>query len=112
MPHIIVEHTEDTIQDPRAILTDLHETLGKEESVDIGRIKTRAHLVSPCIVGEGDRPDQMIHITLKLMPGRDDETRSRMAKNLHAAIRKHIINLSIPITAEVMEIDKGSYTTD
>ncbi|HOO82836.1 MAG TPA: 5-carboxymethyl-2-hydroxymuconate Delta-isomerase [Alphaproteobacteria bacterium] len=112
MPHIIVEYT-DTLsssEDIPKLLAKLHKDLASRESIDIHGIKTRAIPVRYTVVGDGHEPDKMIHITLRLLPGRADDLKKQMAAGLVEVAREvthHDDRISI--TAEVVDMHAESY---
>ena len=112
MPHIIVEYSDSLIVDFKieALLHDLHENLAGQPTIDKARIKTRAIPLQHCIVGDDDALNEMIHIAVKLMPGRDDALRKTIAESLQKIAYRHVQrHPDCKITAEVMELDKASY---
>jgi 5-carboxymethyl-2-hydroxymuconate isomerase len=50
-----------------------------------------------------------MHITLKLLPGRDDATRKVMAQALYDTAQSFIRD-TVSLSVEVMELDAASYT--
>lgn len=112
MPHIIVEYTDSlTSVDVPELLFELHEDLAAKDTIDIHAIKTRAIPVQYTIVGDGDEPDKFIHITLKLLPGRNDDLKKVMAQSLHDTARKHCVrDKSISLSVEVAELHAESYS--
>ncbi len=111
MPHIILEYSESlaSTQDVPKLLTLLHKNLASQETVDIHGIKSRAVPVQYTIVGDGKDRDQMFHVTLRLLPGRSDELRAKMAADLRETLKSHIHDDRIAVTAEVVELDAVSY---
>lgn len=111
MPHIIVEYTETLTVNIPALVFELHEDLAEKDTIDIRAIKTRAIPVKYTVVGHGEEPDKFIHITLKLLPGRDDDLKKVMAQGLHDTARKHCVrDKSISLSVEVAELHAESYT--
>lgn len=111
MPHIIVEYTETlSTVDVAELLFELHDDLAKKDTINIHAIKTRALPVQYTIVGDGNEPDKFIHITLKLLPGRDDELKKTMSQSLHDTARKHCVrDETISLSVEVVDMHAESY---
>lgn len=112
MPHIVVEYTDSITRsvDIPKLCFALHEDLAARETVDIHAIKTRAIPVQYTIVGDNKEPDKMIHITLRLLPGRSDELKTQMTQGLvkiAGDIAHHDDRLTI--TAEVVDMHGPSY---
>jgi len=111
MPHIIIEYYETlkTLDIPK-LVAKLHENLAAQDTVNIHAIKSRAIPVQYVIVGDGAEPDKMVHVCLKLLPGRADALKKTMAQGLFDTARKHIIDPSISLSVEVTELHAASYT--
>ncbi len=110
MPHITLEYCETiTSADIPKMLAALHADLATRESINIHGIKSRAVPVKYVIVGDHKDYDKMIHISLKLLPGRSDDLRKEMAQGLADAARKHAHDDRIAITCETVELDAASY---
>lgn len=110
MPHIIVEYSANLSADLdlNDLMKELHINLGDRESVDIKRIKTRAIPLDHFVVGVPDNTQPMIHITIKLMPGRGDDLKKQMAKGLYDIAKTYAKDAVI--TVEITELHAESYT--
>ena len=109
MPHIIVEYTDTIDVDIPNLLNDLHNDLAPHDTVDISMIKTRAIPVKDCIIGGPDKPDQFMHIALKLLPGRSEELKKQMTAGLHTIAKNHLGDKPVALTIETLLIEAESY---
>lgn len=113
MPHIIVEYTdilEPSLDVPK-LLSGLHNNLSERETIKLEAIKTRGVPVKYTVVGTGSDHDKMVHIDLKLMPGRSDDLKKEMAQGLFDFARKCCVHDErISVTVEVSELHQSSYT--
>lgn len=110
MPHIIVEYTDHLSVDIPKLTIELHRTLVAQETVKEEAVKTRAIPVKATVVGTGKCHDKMIHVQLKLLPGRSDELRRTMAEALFNTVKKIAIDDHISISVETSELHAESYT--
>lgn len=110
MPHIIVEYTEHLSIDLEKLTIELHRTLVEQDTVKEGAVKTRAIPVKATVVGTGKCHDKMIHVQLKLLPGRDDALRLQMAEALFNTVKKIALDDHISISVETSELHAESYT--
>lgn len=110
MPHIIVEYTDHLRVDIPKLTIELHHTLIKQDTVKEEAIKTRAMPVEATVVGTGKCHDKMIHINLRLLPGRDNDLKKTMAQALFDTTRKIALDEHISISVEVSELHAESYT--
>ena len=112
MPHIILE-TSPGLKNRFAgaeALKAMHAFIGAEESVDITRIKSRLYTAETVYVGDSDMPDEMIHITLKILPGRDDAILRAMTQGLQVIASEKLQGASpVKISAEAVLLHKESY---
>ena len=112
MPHITVEYTEHLSTDIPKLLTRLHDNLASQDTVNVHAIKTRAIPVQYVIVGDGQEPDKMIHVTLKLLPGRSDDLKKTMAQGLFDEAKAETHDDRVTVTVEVAELHEPSYTKE
>ncbi len=114
MPHLILEYSENLSDhmDVPVVLQRLHETMSDVPTIDLHRIKSRAYKVDTYIVGDYDDTNQMVHLTVKLMEGRDVALRHDIADSLHKVISSHLLeDLNCQITVEIQELEKATYAT-
>jgi 5-carboxymethyl-2-hydroxymuconate isomerase len=109
MPHIIVEYSATMKLDMPELLSQLHVNLAEQDTIKIKAIKTRAVPVQHVIIGTGGWSDKMLHITLKLLPGRSDDLKRTMSQGLHDIAKDFVKDDSISITVEVAELHEPSY---
>jgi len=110
MPHIVVEYTDQASSDIPKLLDVLHHALAAQETVDINAIKTRAIPVQDCLVGDGQKPNEFIHITLRLFFGRDEALRTKIAKTLHHKASEVLSPQSdVALSLEVVEMNPKTY---
>lgn len=112
MPHIVVEYTDHlgSAVDIPKLLSALHDNLATRESINVHGIKTRAIPVQFVIVGDGSEPDKMIHITVRLLPGRADDLKKEMAQGLKDTATKFTHHDErITITVEIVDMHAASY---
>jgi 5-carboxymethyl-2-hydroxymuconate isomerase len=107
MPHIIVEYSDTLNLNVPQLLTELHENLAAEETVNVARLKTRAVPIRDFIVGDKGPSGQMVHVVLKVLP-RPNEVAKRMACNLKTVVRNHVAP-ETSVTVEVVELNGDTY---
>lgn len=111
MPHIIVEYSdmlESSVDVPK-MLSELHDNLAQRETITIRSIKTRAIPVKYTLAGDQNDHDKMVHITLKLLPGRDADLLREMTQGLYDAVRKHLHKDDISLSCESVILDQETY---
>jgi len=107
MPHIIVEYTDDLKLGVSGLLTALHNSLASQETIVRGDIKTRAINVGLAIVGDNESAS-MVHVDLKLMPGRSDELRAKMTGDLRDVVTSNVSD-NTSVTVESSDLHAPSY---
>jgi 5-carboxymethyl-2-hydroxymuconate isomerase len=86
MPHLIAEYSEELVFNNKELAVTLHQTLSQQETIKESSIKTRLVPVQGSVVGMQCTGNLFIHICLKLLPGRSDELRRKMALAIHPKI--------------------------
>ncbi|MFK7840219.1 MAG: 5-carboxymethyl-2-hydroxymuconate Delta-isomerase [Bdellovibrionales bacterium] len=112
MPHIIVEYSDHLAIDIPKLLSELHNDLAARDTVTIKAIKTRAIPIEHCVIGDMDTANSIIHIALKLLPGRDDALKTQMTQGLADIAAAHVKRPQNPecsITVECLTLDAESY---
>lgn len=109
MPHIIAEYTEGLSGKVVDLMPALHQSLIGQPTVAMEAVKTRAIPVYNAVIGDGQAQRDMIHITLKLLPGRDDGLKKQMAQGLFDTVSQHIDLENSSVSVEVTELHKESY---
>ena len=112
MPHMTLEYSDNLSDhmDVPVVLQRLHETLSDVPTIDLHRIKSRACKLETYIVGDYDDANQMVHLTVKLMEGRDVGLRHDIAVSLQKVIRSHLLeDLKCQVTVEIQELENATY---
>lgn len=109
MPHIIVFHNLNT--DVKPLLHGLHEALSAHESVKMRQTKTYSVPLQHAIVGTDEQPADMIHIQVRMKPGRPDEVRQHLSDILHDTARDFVnkSGLISSVSVEIHELDAPTY---
>ncbi|AWI79288.1 5-carboxymethyl-2-hydroxymuconate isomerase [Parazoarcus communis] len=106
MPHCIIEHSTDFDSDQlvsEVFTAALHSGLFDPDGNDI---KVRALSFSSYLTGPRKSP--FIHVALKILSGRTPEQRSNLSSTVVAQLRALGFS-NTSITAEVVEMERGSY---
>ncbi len=119
MPHLIVEYSDNLgagmnvpAFDVSALLQEMHAALDGKYNVASNRIKARAIKLSDYIVGDHGREAVMVHVTFKLMEGRNIEARKELSSLLQQIVRQHVPLDHYPhsaVTIEVVELATATY---
>jgi 5-carboxymethyl-2-hydroxymuconate isomerase len=111
MPHLIVEYSgnlEDRI-DLRALVGVVHEAALATGAFDLRAIRTRAEKRDVYILADGDPDNAFVMVTVRILRGRDEQTRARIGEAIFAAVCGHLHTMSatspLAISVEVQEID-------
>lgn len=113
MPHIVLEYSKNLAEkvDISDLLAEMHGSL-VAVGIDKSRLKTRGIAVDHNVIGD-EIADKgfMAHIELRLLRGRDDETKKKYGAAIHqAALNK--IQEKVPkcaLTLEVRDMDRETY---
>lgn len=114
MPHLILEFSDnvpDSVDGPK-VLRALHESLVGSGPFAMNSIKSRAVRYGSFCVGNGASNNAFVHLTLAILPGRDQQTKQKAAQTLMSTLLAHFPRTSESphsITCEVRELDGPSY---
>lgn len=109
MPHIVVEYSkalESNVDFPK-LLKELHLDLVGRDTVGHEHVKTYALPISFCEVGLDETPNSMLHVILKLLPGRPVVLKNEMAQGLRTILRAYVGDISV--TVEIQELEAETY---
>ena len=113
MPHLTLQYTGNVIGfDADAALRSINRALADSGHFDEAAIKSRALRLEHCRVGTADAGRGFVHAQLKVLPGRDVDTRRQFARIILAALETVLPSRHIEtqLCVEVDELDADTYT--
>ncbi|MFC0622444.1 5-carboxymethyl-2-hydroxymuconate Delta-isomerase [Kribbella deserti] len=92
MPQITVEYSESLSEafDRRALALALHHAAAELIHSAIPGFKTRFRAIDEGVIASGGSGEAMIHVELAILPGRDEETRTRLGELTLATLHDHL----------------------
>jgi 5-carboxymethyl-2-hydroxymuconate isomerase len=108
MPHCIIEYSKDLENklSIKELVSLVHGSVFASELFEESSIKTRAIEFTYYQTGLSDSP--FIHITLKILQGRDHQQKKALTKLVIDKVSE-VIPPPISLSVEVMDIEKVSY---
>ena len=108
MPHIIIEYSEQLLNDAevRSMLQAIHGSIAESGLFKANQIKTRAYPFKDFTNAGESHP--YIHIQARIKSGRDADNKKRFGKVILAGFETLNIPASV-ITVEVIDMDRDSY---
>ena len=109
MPHCIIEYSQELKNKviPKQLMGSVFAGAFNSKLFEADDIKTRIipfqHYLS------GGHKQNFVHVTLKILSGRNLEQRKALSNSVLAELNK-IISTSVSLTVEVIEIEKESYS--
>ena len=113
MPHIIVEYSRnlEARLDIRALIENVHAAVLSTRVFDLGAVRTRAEPRDLYVIADGDPDNGFIHVAMHIAPGRDANTRKRVAQTIldaiAAATRDVYERYGLGLSVEVREIENS-----
>ena len=111
MPHLIVEYSsnlEDRV-DPRALVRAVHDAGVATGAFELKSVRTRAERRDVYVLANGDPDNAFVTVAVRILRGRDEETRRRVGEAIFNAVCRHLQRVSdvspLAISLEVQEID-------
>lgn len=111
MPHITVEYSTnlDKRLPMRELIEKIHAAVLASGAFELGAVRTRAIPQSLYVVADGDPDNGFIHVDMRIGPGRDAETKKRVAQAILDALRdetkEDMTRHGLGISIEIREID-------
>lgn len=108
MPHIIVEYSEQLLDDAKVhiMLQTIHSSIADSGLFKANQIKTRAYSFKEFTNAGGSDP--YIHIQARIKLGRDADNKKRLGEAILTGFKALNIQASV-ITVEVIDMDRDSY---
>ena len=109
MPHIMVMHTLSDALETQDLANTLQHGFGQLDTVTPAALKTYLLPIEAAAVGA--KPDNMIHIILRLKPGRTNAIKMMLCTWLHDTTRAYMKERGIDTTLSVepLEMDYDFY---
>ncbi|MCE3255185.1 MAG: 5-carboxymethyl-2-hydroxymuconate isomerase [Rickettsiaceae bacterium] len=116
MPHVIVEHSFAISElKIRNLLLELNKNISKSEgNFDISQCKARAVFCPNFIVADATSAQDFMHITVRIMAGRNLEIRKKLAEHLLEVTKQYLVEnrLSgnqISLSVDISEMEREIY---
>ncbi|WBQ04429.1 5-carboxymethyl-2-hydroxymuconate Delta-isomerase [Kribbella sp. CA-293567] len=109
MPHITVEYSESLSGafDRRAFALALHRAAAELIDSAIPGFKTRFRPIDEGVIADGGDGEAMIHVELAILPGRDQDTKSRLGDLTLATLGEYLdpaAGSNTQLTVEVRDL--------
>ena len=115
VPHLTLEYTatlEEKATDP-GLLEKIHSLLASEAGIRIENCKSRWREVENWVVGQGEADAAFVHLDLRFLEGRREETVEAVGRGALAILEDHFFpapgKLELQLTVEVAEIRRSAY---
>ena len=112
MPQLRLEFSPNIIEKNNManLFQECHSILEKMLPTDINTCKSRAIECETFYVGDGNSNNAFVHVSLKVMPGRDEDVLKNVGETMMGLLQQHFSNslqkLRLQITLEIMELEK------
>ncbi|MCG7494679.1 5-carboxymethyl-2-hydroxymuconate Delta-isomerase [Thalassobius sp. Cn5-15] len=109
MPHLVLEFSQglEDSHDIPALQQLLFDTLAANPTIPTAaNLKIRASAASYSLIGS--EPQSFVHATLRLLPGRDDDTKSQLTGAVLEVLQSHLPTVG-SLTVEAVEMHGASY---
>lgn len=112
MPHLILHHTVNLDGfDADAALAAANRALVDSGHFEDVAIKSRAIALDHYRIGSADSGHGFVHATLKVLPGRSDDVRAALGRDVHDALLPCLpaLDLHCQLCVEVVELQAATY---
>ena len=110
MPHLILEYSSNITEKDNflGLFQQIHNLLAEKINANISACKSRAQVRDIYYIADGKPQNAFIHLTLKIMPGRDEQTINKLAASLMSLLQKHFAKSlqshNLKISLEIAEL--------
>ena len=113
MPQICIEYSGKFGADfrPRSLAAAVHAHLADIARAELKSCKTRL-VEQETFIGDGSSQNAMVHVDIRLMPGRSDEQKQWLGKAVLASLEEAVgpqSELDLQLTVEVRELEAANY---
>ena len=105
MPHCVIEYSEG-LASPSKLLNAVFQGAVNSALFETDDIKTRAIAFNHYLTG--DTPQDFVHVTAKILTGRNAEQRSRLSQAILSELSQLSLS-SVSLTVDIVEIESASY---
>jgi 5-carboxymethyl-2-hydroxymuconate isomerase len=115
MPHTILEYSDTIVDRPdfQALWAQLHPALAAAAHCRLQDIKSRAIRCETFRMGDGAPGQAFVHLTIRLLEGREPETLARVGQGALAILREHfpltLAQRRCDLTVELAGMRRDSY---
>ena len=115
MPHVILEYSANVVDevDEVALARELTRELAGAGPFKLADVKTRVYRAASFSVAGGDERQSFAHLTLRILAGRDAETRRAAGEHMLGVLRRafarSLAELDCQLTVEICEMSPSNY---
>ena len=113
MPHVIVEYSANLEADisPRELIDRIHAAVVATGVYPLGGVRVRAARRDVYAIADRDPDNAFVAILIRMGRGRDEETRTRVSKDVMAALADEtsasFAKRGLSLSVEIQEIDEA-----
>ncbi len=114
MPQISIEYSAN-LAAPLAVepfARSVHERVVQFADAELANCKTRLVELDRYLISDGASRNAMVHVDLRILPGRTDEQKRQLGEAVIAALEDAVSGIEgfdLQLTAEVRELDGPNY---
>ncbi|WP_204112857.1 5-carboxymethyl-2-hydroxymuconate Delta-isomerase [Shimia biformata] len=110
MPHLILEHSPSLAgsHDLPALSSDLFQTAQAHPAFASAPQAVKTRTIAVDNVRSGVMPQTFAHLTVRLLSGRDDETKADIANTLLAVLERHLPEVG-SLSVEPVDMNRTTY---
>ncbi len=121
MPHIVLECSDNIIEkDFKSLLLSIHHTLSENLPTDLSNCKSRVVRCEDVVMGNGDKNQAFVHVTISVLKGRSAELLKKIstmileqvANALQTSAKQYVLQLSIAILELPDNFEKRTLTPE
>ncbi len=114
MPQITIEYSRNLehVFAARELARSIHDQLPALIDTQLASCKTRLVMHDNLVIGDGSGDNAMIHVDLRILPGRSNDQKTRLGEAVMALLESSVHKppqMKLQLTVEVRELERDHY---
>lgn len=115
MPQLVLEYSSNILEknDILSIFPKFHAVLAQGLPINLSNCKSRAIESNLYYIGDGNPHHAFIHVDLKILPGRSDDTIKKVGERMMEILKNHfsgsLSKLQLQLSLSINELGKNHF---
>lgn len=112
MPHVILECSDNIIEQLHvsSLFAEIHLILEKQLPTQLSSCKSRCVVHNLFYLGDGDKANAFLHLTVKVLAGRTNEVKNQLGEHLLKLLGEHVQSYKnksgLQLSIEILDLNE------